>query len=340
MATQPGSDRRPPSRRADGARRRFFISLLITAVLLEGGLRLLLGNDAAPELVKRSRDPDVCVEPILGADGVYTGRLEKLPRTNIAVDGRGARKREGLAPTNALRIVTVGDAWTFGLGVEAGQTWGAVAEAALRHRRMRVEVVNMAVPWQATPQQVAWLARSAAELDPDVVLLGVSPDDLTPRDSWCVDGQRLNTPGRWLTRRLRIARIASALVQRLGPPSLPAAAQTAAGSPDERFRVAVERFDGLTRTEGFLGAVVLLTDREAFSEVADCPGCSAAHDLLEEGSARRIDLTPAYRALKADPNGLLPGHEGTPSVVGHEFLGRQLADALLDWDELRARLGP
>jgi hypothetical protein len=338
-ASSGGSAPRPPRREVAGSRRRAVVSFLIALLLLEGGLRLLLGNDAAPELLKRSRDPDVCVQPLEGASAVYSGRLERLPRTDAVVDGQGARARATQAPADGFRVVVLGDNWTFGLGVESEDTWPAIAEATLRRRRHTVEFINLAVPYQSTPQQVAWLARNQSELRPDAVLLAVSPDDLSLRDSWCVDGRRLGRPSRWLAQHVRIARALTALVRRLGPPSLPPEALEPSGDPAERFRVAMGRFGTMAQTEGFLGGVVLLTDREAFGEVPDCPSCPAAHDLIEDPWVHRLDLSPAFRAVRANRDGMLPGHEGTPSPVGHRLLGEHLADSLLGWPDLRARLG-
>jgi lysophospholipase L1-like esterase len=76
-------------------------------------------------------------------------------------------------PAGTLRIAALGDSFTFGTGVAAGDTWPAALERLLapRHPERRVEVLNCGVFAYNTRQEVALLRSRVLAFEPDLVLL-------------------------------------------------------------------------------------------------------------------------------------------------------------------------
>lgn len=84
---------------------------------------------------------------------------------------RGEETTAAKAP-GQLRIVGLGDSFTFGIGVRAEDTFLAVLEARLRsNRETSVEVLNLGVMGFDTPHEVALLRHLGLRLDPDLVVL-------------------------------------------------------------------------------------------------------------------------------------------------------------------------
>jgi lysophospholipase L1-like esterase len=114
--------------------------------------------------------------------------------TEIATNSLGLRGPE-VGPKRGLRILALGDSFTFGVGARQEETWPArLAEL------LGAEVLNAGAPGFGVPDAVAWYERYGAQLDPDVVVLAVflandlqdaSPDQ--PKVA-VVDGQ-LVVPG-------------------------------------------------------------------------------------------------------------------------------------------------
>lgn len=82
-----------------------------------------------------------------------------------------------------LRILTVGDSFTFGSGVQLADSWPQLLEELLRAgREGPVEVINggFAAGSHWPPGYVEWLATDGVALQPDIVILGLCLNDLHP----------------------------------------------------------------------------------------------------------------------------------------------------------------
>jgi lysophospholipase L1-like esterase len=119
-------------------------------------------------------------------------------------------------PPGLLRIVGLGDSFTFGIGVRAEDTFLAVLDANLRaHGEKSVEVLNLGVMGFDTPHEVALLRHLGLQLDPDLVVLCFFLNDTQggathelfnlPQDS---------EPPLW--RRLRLLDLAATALERRG----------------------------------------------------------------------------------------------------------------------------
>lgn len=110
---------------------------------------------------------------------------------SYTTDGRGFRN-EWPWPER-VDIVTIGDSFTFGYGVEAEETWVAHLDRRLEGRR----IINLGLIGAAPQQYLRVYERFGAELHPRVVLLGLLPGgdlgDARLFDAW----ERAGSPGNY-----------------------------------------------------------------------------------------------------------------------------------------------
>ncbi len=260
--------------------------------LVELGLRAFVPSLAAGSAARFELDPDLIYR--LRADTVVTwssAEFTETSRTN-ALGLRGAEvapKRPGM-----LRILAIGDSFTYGHGVQNDETYPAVVAALLRARGHDVEVLNAGVPGYNTDQAYTWALRDGLALAPDLVLVGVHCSDVSDNyesSLYDVDGDRLV---RRETERTRMYRLGSVvgLIPRVVRESrtfdLLVASLEWHDAPDARPTVA---------------DLDAWSQRKIRLEVADLARRAAAHD-----AAIAVVLMPCKQALAAgapDPYGSL-----------------------------------
>lgn len=330
----PATDQDDLPRVREGRGRRALIAGLIAFVLLETGLNMLMGNYGHADVL-RAAPGGACVELEPGAEARYSGWLQKVASSRIRVNRVGARGAavDAVPRPGVLRIAILGDGYAFGQGVDEEQTYAQVLSAALRRNGIANEVLNFAVPGHGPGHAVAALQERVLPLRPDVVLLNVSVDDLSPDAQGCV-----STPLAGRTRTfLRTFNLPRALWLAWTQLAQPRIRSAAAVAPEAHFREAVDQLGLRTDAGGALASVVLLTDREAFSDPSFCDDCPIAHDQLEGSPVPVIDLGRVWKQLRAEPRTFFLAGEGHLSVEGNLLVGLQLAEALSSWPALQER---
>lgn len=160
-------------------------SVLLTLLFLEGGIRLFRPVPLHPT--------DTFLAPA-GTDGgsIKAGGLGLVPLATtrhqtseydvaVRINSLGLRDREiGYEkPEGTYRVLALGDSQTFGLGVEADQSYPKVIERALNAASGRtVEVINSGVPGAGTAHELDFLEREGWRYDPDLVVVGFFYNDL------------------------------------------------------------------------------------------------------------------------------------------------------------------
>jgi len=153
----------------------FLVSLLILALVFEGGLRLM-GFSPRPTMN--------AFDPALG--------WTKTPSTSIrrhtgefdvtfATNSRGLREDESLGyekPSGERRVLVVGDSFTLGYTVDRDDTITRLLERELRAQGRPVQVINGGTEGWSTDQEVLWLAREGKRYAPDVVVLQMYENDV------------------------------------------------------------------------------------------------------------------------------------------------------------------
>lgn len=124
-------------------------------------------------------------------------------------NSRGFRDREFGPKTAALRIMAIGDSFTYGWGVAQEDSWPKQLEALLKGG---AEVANLGMAGGSPRTYVEIAARAVSRLRPDIVILALlSADDVVQ------ELQEPPTPSVPAYRRL-LGRGGRLLVPRLVPP--------------------------------------------------------------------------------------------------------------------------
>jgi hypothetical protein len=98
--------------------------------------------------------------------------------TTNALGLRGVSVDARKAP-DVYRILVVGDSFAFGYGVEDEESFPARLQTELEGRGRRVEVLNAGVPGWSADAYLVFLREYGFALDPDLVILTISENDLS-----------------------------------------------------------------------------------------------------------------------------------------------------------------
>ena len=250
-------------------------------------------------------------------------------------------------PPGTVRIVGIGDSIMFGWGVGVEASYLSILERELNERypERSWEVVNMGVPGYNTTMEVESLRTRGLAYHPDVVILGLSANDLLLPHFIRAKKSHFSL------RRSYLASLVSSLV---GLPSGDAAEdqtmmrahgkQTRATVPKEyrdmvgmgAFERAVDDLSELSRRSGFevvsldlWGGTGVLGKMAARCRDRGFVHASAS-ELVEEaerGGATYLDL----HLSEEDPH---------PSAQVHAFAARALFEAMVDGGTIDRLLGP
>ncbi len=191
----------PPGR--SGLLRRLLVAvagILCAAVLVETAVRLLHWGPAVYEPRRfeprggvpfttlpggiLAYQPHAVFFSVYDPAGDSRGYLGPTGRIEYRINRLGLRGPEPLPgkPPHTLRVVCLGDSFTFGEGVREEDTWPARLQAELiaSRRYGGVEVINAGVQGHGTKESVALYVGYLRSLRPDLVLLGFVLNDAVP----------------------------------------------------------------------------------------------------------------------------------------------------------------
>ena len=155
--------------------------LLFSLGVVELLLRFPMGNAAIDELYQYEPDDGRCLGLDPGAQVLYTGWLLRIPPVEHSVNSRGYRgpSRPFEKHPGTLRILLVGDSYTFGVGMPEEDTIAAQLEDVLGVSSPRpVEVLNFGVPGVNLEETFEQYERFASRWEHDVVLYLLFSNDL------------------------------------------------------------------------------------------------------------------------------------------------------------------
>ena len=146
------------------------VSLVLAIVAAEAIVRVGFATDfdVHPQGMY-SADPAIGYVPTPGFTGVFE-RAEY--RHTVTLGPHGLRGREpGPRAPSTFRIVSLGDSFTFGLGVGDEEAYPRLLESRLQRRfpGVAIEVVNAGVPGYGTADALRLLESHIDRLDPDLV---------------------------------------------------------------------------------------------------------------------------------------------------------------------------
>jgi len=121
-----------------------------------------LGLRYVPNAVWRFTHPEYVVEYAINASGF-----------------RDAKTRPAAKPPGLIRVLLLGDSFTFGQGVDYEQTWPVLAERELERRGLgHVDLIKAAMQGMDTRSELLLLRRLAGQYQVDAVVVGFLINDL------------------------------------------------------------------------------------------------------------------------------------------------------------------
>jgi len=221
----------------------------------------------------------------------YRGRIYNRAEydNEIRINTEGLRGEEsGQQREGLTRLLSIGDSFVFGVGVEDFETFTAVIADRLVEQGIPAEGLNAGIPAFGVPDAVSWLSRHGIDLRPDVVILSIfqgndlvdaSPDreEILIVDGLLVPGKSAGGIKAWLYRHSHLYVLVKGLFEQ--PLLLPLRAKLGLGEP-WKVRVLREEFGvyrneattelrpAIQATDQALGDLVSLAAERGFAVIA------------------------------------------------------------------------
>lgn len=215
----------------------FLLGLAVALTIVEVVLRMVLGNLGLPRFRTDLADGR-CVGLQPSSVVEYTGWNRRVSRVQHDVNELGYRgpERDRRRPPDALRILTVGDSFTYGQGVEADETIAAYLESGSTVRTgYPVEVLNFGVPGANLEDSVSQYEFFASDWQHDLVVWMLGGNDLD--DSVCSLAERRHLW--WMMANSYTFRVASLV---LGPSHVVPTSDDSMTERADRLREGMRRF--------------------------------------------------------------------------------------------------
>lgn len=162
------------------------VLLVLQSVIVSAGL--LVAVDVAFGLLVHRAAPGLVFPP-----NSHQRYLTDEFDCRADINSLGFRDREyPVAGRGRVRILALGDSFTFGWGVSLDETWCKILEGDLRRSRPEVEILNLGRPGATTTDYARIATAAIPLLRPDLVLVCVLQGD----DLWSLlDTPAAGTPG-------------------------------------------------------------------------------------------------------------------------------------------------
>lgn len=149
---------------------------IVFSIVLFGGV--LLFTVAADRIlgiaIRRSPTPDGLIFP---PGSRYTYQTPEFTCEAIT-NSLGFRDREfDLNHKPQMRVLAIGDSFTFGWGVNVEQSWPKVLESSLRGKGYDVEVANLGEPGAAPDKYADIAERAVPMMKPQLIIVGITQGD-------------------------------------------------------------------------------------------------------------------------------------------------------------------
>lgn len=306
------------------------IGSLCFAILLAEGVFRLLGY---------ARVVQFDYVPQLGWVHEVNQSTETIGGQPVHINSAGFRGPEvsERAMPGTLRIMLVGDSFTFGYGVADDSTLSMQMQRELAHAPgtcPRVEIINAGVNGYDTDQEVLFVQRLGLQYRPDVVIVGFNPNDIVS----AVEGRTmLSRPKlkRLLTRsamyQFLAPRLKAVMFHKQGVAYSREIDALIAGDSSSAWRVNRVRsrlvsLDSIGRVHGFRTVLAIFPFSEHVYGSAKGPWPPAQLASLDkDGGMPVVDPLPALRRAAVNREPLFldePTHHPNPTalaVVSHEL---------------------
>ena len=153
-------------------------SILLTIILVEGGIRLLFGTTPTPERFT--------ADPQLG--WVWTPNYNQIESYKqgssfqMQVNSQGYRDEHAYVqpkPQDTVRIIALGDSVVASPGVALAESFPQLLEQLIQQDspNQQIEVINAGVDDYSTEQELLWLREKGVAFEPDLLIVHVYLND-------------------------------------------------------------------------------------------------------------------------------------------------------------------
>lgn len=315
-----------------------FFNVALTLILLEIGVRIWGYSE------RYISDP--IYMPFPGSEEIpfiHKPNLEGARARGMAIintDSLGLRSRAvgaayGAKRKDEFRIAIVGDSFTFGEGVPRTEDiFAQQLEDILNQKQndLRVKVFNFAASGYSVKEMAATLKYRMPQVEPDLVLMAIIPDDFnvsrTPSvDAWGYSANRnlsgfvsKNSRIKRLLRKVRLVYVVRDLRYQLLSARRGPAQPSAAAAIPESYKY-VKEFKEIAAQRRLPYAIVLLpVVREGFSD--------PMKDRLRQDKMAVFDLSWLVREFSPEQF-IASRFDAHPSARVHRRMAEELADFVL-----------
>jgi lysophospholipase L1-like esterase len=226
---------------------------------------------------------------------VISGRIGRSTDLSFTVstDAHGARRQDGVAGARQ-QVVFLGDSTTFGLGVDDGQTFGAL----LQQRLAGTQGVNLGVPGYSAYQGLLRLRRHPFDAPPAAVVVDFGFNDAAAWDnlSDLEHEGRLWAQRSWLAGNSRLVAVLGGLLRRA--PAEPDAAPGARRPrlTDEEFAAQLRAIETWCRDRRAVPVLLVWPVRGQLQRDEPMLKQAVVRQVAAANHVRVVDLVPAFRA--------------------------------------------
>jgi GDSL-like Lipase/Acylhydrolase family len=268
-------------------------------------------------------------------------------------------RRRGMSPTNAKgyrdnehplakpagvrRLLSLGDSFAWGAGIEFEDTYPQRLERSLsRRRREPWRVVNLALPGMNTVDEASQLVQEGFAYGPDIVLVGYVLNDSEDSEAaearrardWAEERQQKREPR--LFDRSALYRLVAGRLWATAENRRRIAGYKSMYAADAPGWVAAQKalklMGGLCRERGVPFVVTIfplfgqpLDDRYPFADIH-----ARVREASSAAGAKVIDLLPSYRGLRWDLLVVDGVEDEHPNEIAHRIAADVISKALDD----------
>jgi hypothetical protein len=268
-------------------------------------------------------------------------------------------RRRGMAPTNALgyrdlerapakppgvkRILSLGDSFAWGAGIEFDDTYARRLERHLERRRGEdFEVVQLALPGMTTVDQASQLVQEGLAYGPDLVLLGYVLNDSEEPEAaearrareWEEEREEKRQPSR--LDRSALFRLVSTRIWATTENRRRIAGYRSMYRPEasgwQAAQKALKLMGGLCTERGipFVVAIFPLFGQPLDASYPFAEIHAQVAQAAAAGGARVVDLLPAYRGLRFELLVVDGAADEHPNEIAHRIAAGVILKAIED----------
>ena len=161
----------------------FCASSVLTIILSLVVVNFFIPLAPPPFFMRGSNNPQLKDELIKNYHKRFEGFPFKIPPTDVSISSQGSRDRvySLSKPFDVLRIICIGDSFTFGWGVEAEESFPKVIERTLLKNGRRTESINLGIPGNNILNDIEILKTKGLSFNPDAVVIEAIRDGFSVR---------------------------------------------------------------------------------------------------------------------------------------------------------------